>query len=161
MSGRIDKHGSLHLDKDGIQVPQCCPHQRETACGHWCPHFTINGMTVTICRETLFAGIIDERDKRRDRFEDIPRDDDPPFRKNRGGRPPRKETPPKPAKQAKQATGKRPGGKSKLYWLESEGREGKIARRCPKCETAAITLDGRITTHCRNCGRRIHERGEG
>jgi len=69
MVGKITKDGALILNKNGTMIPQCCPHQAETACGDWCPFFEeLRGQNLTICRDRTFAGIVDEREHRPDGY---------------------------------------------------------------------------------------------
>jgi hypothetical protein len=40
MKGKIDRDGSLYLERAGKLKGQFCPHQKGLMnCGDWCPHF--------------------------------------------------------------------------------------------------------------------------
>lgn len=130
MTGKIDKDGNLHLHRAGVMKPMCCPQNFEMPCGDHCPAFKEgHGQTVTICRDILLTGIVDER-RSGYGHERVP------FEKFAGM--PR-------AKSQK--------GKNRLFWTVVS--EGLIS--CPTCGTER-DISG-MTKHtprtCKHCGAKL------
>ncbi len=71
MKGKLDKHGTLAVERAGKLNSQSCPFggiSENVPCGDWCPLFrepmqiVDSKIMLVICRDTLiFSELLDER----------------------------------------------------------------------------------------------------
>ena len=142
MSGKIDSEGTLHLNRRGHMKQQCCPHQKDTACGDWCPFMEEpRDNRLTICHGTLLLGIADERREFGTRT--------PTAQERIIQKPPKATTEEVLARKG----GARPGsGRKKKYWGK-QAKDDKLLV-CPECFTRASAASE--PTHCSQCKTRLH-----